>query len=114
MGIFAKALDFIALQKKVESKENTIEELQLKLKKADIELRELIIKNYPIGAVVGTYCQRDSKELIIVGYIIEDVPVPLIQVAIINPRANNAFGISNCVYSEVKVHGYWNDIMKGA
>lgn len=114
MGIVTKALDLIALRRKVESKETTIEELQLKLKKTDIELRELIVKNYPIGGVVGIYCQKDSKDLIIVGHIIEDVPVPLIQVACINPRAKNAFEVSNHVYTEVKCHGYWNDIMKEA
>ena len=107
-------LDILTLRKKTAVKENTLAELQMKLKQTDIELRELILKNYPIGAVVGIACQKEAKEYIIVGHYIEDVAIPLIQIACINPRAKNAFTVTNHNYTDVKVHGYWNDIMKGS
>lgn len=83
---------------------NVLKDLQVELEKVQDQLKDHVIDMYPIGGLCGIYSGKDDPTMVVVGWIFDDI-IPLIQLANLNPRAKNAFTVTNHPYTEVKCHG---------
>jgi hypothetical protein len=99
---------FKFLQKKelayLTKESNGLKDLQVELERVQDQVKESVIDMYPIGGLCGIYSGKDEPNMVVVGWIF-DGTIPLIQLANLNPRAKNAFTVTNHPCTEVKCHG---------
>ena len=85
---------------------NKLTELKLEIETKRNELRALIAKAFPIGGLVGIYCNKETPSCVIVGHLFIDGKTPMLQIVGMNPRCKNGNSVSNISHKDAKFHGF--------
>lgn len=100
--------EFLKRKKIAEAETNLdkLTQLKMEIETKQDELRNLIQRAFPIGGIVGIYCQKENPEYVVVGYLFIEGKSALLQIAQMNPRNKNETSISNISTADAKFHGF--------